>query len=58
MAYNATSAHSTTPNDPLYNPAQMWGLYKIRAADAWDITTGTAGVAVAVSDSGRWTPPR
>ena len=37
---------------PLYNPTQMWGLHKMRAADAWDITTGTAGVVVAVSDTG------
>ena len=45
-------AQSTTPNDPLYTPTQMWGLAKIKAGDAWDVTTGTAGVVVAVSDTG------
>ncbi len=30
----------------------MWGLAKIQAGDAWDVTTGTAGVVVAVIDTG------
>lgn len=47
------------PNDPYYSSSNswgqgyddLWGLKKIRAADAWDITKG-AGVVVAVIDTG------
>lgn len=38
------------PNDPLY--PQQWNLDLIRAAEAWDVTTGTRDVVVAVLDSG------
>ena len=38
------------PNDPLY--AQQWGLYRINADAAWDITTGSYQVVVAVIDTG------
>jgi subtilisin family serine protease len=41
---------STMPNDPLFS--QQWGLTKINAPGAWDITTGNSGVIVAVIDSG------
>lgn len=52
----------TTPNDPLFG--EMWGLLNtgepfggkpgadISATRAWDITTGSSGVVVAVADSG------
>ncbi len=52
---------NATPNDPSYS--QMWGLNNtgqtggtfdadIDAPEAWDITTGDPGIAVAVLDSG------
>lgn len=42
-----------TPNDPNFGPAnnQAWGLYKINAQQAWDISTGSATVKVAVTDN-------
>ena len=39
-----------TPNDPLL--AQQWGLHKIRAPQAWDISRGSAGISVAIIDEG------
>jgi PKD repeat protein len=41
-----------TPNDPSFSPSTttQWGLYKIRAQQAWDITTGNPNVLVAVVD--------
>jgi subtilisin family serine protease len=41
-----------TPNDPSFtvNTTTQWGLYKIQAPLAWDITTGTASTIVAVVD--------
>ena len=38
------------PNDPKYN--QLWGMDKIGAPQAWDITTGSANVIVGVIDTG------
>jgi subtilisin family serine protease len=43
--------HQTaTPDDPLF--PREWGLGVIRAPDAWDVTTGSPSVAVAVVDTG------
>jgi subtilisin family serine protease len=39
-----------TPNDPLYS--QMYGLSRINAPGAWDLTTGSSSVIVAVIDTG------
>lgn len=39
-----------TPNDPLY--ATQWHYPLIHLPQAWDITTGSAGVIVAVIDTG------
>ena len=39
-----------TPNDPLFDEA--WHLAKISAPVAWDTTTGSAAVTVAVVDTG------
>jgi len=47
------------PNDPYLTSqgtwgqayADLWGLYKIKAPDAWELSTG-AGIVVAVVDSG------
>jgi subtilisin family serine protease len=38
------------PNDPRYS--QTYGLSKIQAPQAWDVTTGSAAVTVAVVDTG------
>lgn len=48
------------PNDPYYKSTgawgqtypDMWGLPKIQASSAWDITTGSDSVIVAVTDTG------
>lgn len=45
--------HTLVPNDPLY--AQQWhyfGTYGINLPAAWDITTGSPSVVVAVIDTG------
>jgi subtilisin family serine protease len=39
-----------TPNDPRF--AELYGLAKISAPSAWDTTTGSASVVVAVIDTG------
>ena len=39
-----------TPNDPRYS--SLWGLAAIAAPVAWDTTTGSAGVSVAIVDTG------
>ncbi len=46
-----------TPNDPLFKQYQQqgdnqWALYKIGAPNAWDITTGSNNVTIAVLDTG------
>ncbi len=38
------------PNDPQYS--QLWGMEKIQAPTAWDVTKGSQSVVVAVIDSG------
>ena len=44
-------AHAdAVPNDPRY--PTLWGLQKISAPAAWDITTGSSSVKVAVVDTG------
>jgi len=40
---------SLTPDDPRYN--SQWHLRKIAAPEAWDITTGSSNVVVAVIES-------
>ncbi len=46
LAYPA----ATTPTDPLF--PDQWGLDKIDAPEAWDVTTGSSTVAIAIVDSG------
>lgn len=41
-----------TPNDPSFNSTSMWGMFKISAPSAWDISTGSSDVVVAVIDTG------
>jgi subtilisin family serine protease len=38
------------PNDP--DMAQLWGLPRIHAPEAWDVATGSRDVVVAVTDTG------
>lgn len=45
-----TVTPALVPNDPLYG--DQWGLAKINAPGAWDFTTGSANVTIAVLDSG------
>ncbi|MGB9178565.1 MAG: S8 family serine peptidase [Pyrinomonadaceae bacterium] len=40
-----------TPNDPYYNSNDLWGLFNVNAATAWDTAKGL-GVTVAVIDTG------
>jgi thermitase len=39
-----------TPNDPYFG--NQWGMTKIQAPDAWDVTTGSSGVKIAILDTG------
>ena len=41
-----------TPNDTQYNAGGMYGLGKISAPAAWDLTTGSSAVVVADIDTG------
>ena len=41
-----------TPNDPKYNENDLWNMFNAQAAGAWDITTGSDKVIVAVVDTG------
>ncbi len=47
--------HTTlTPNDPGYTNSTnngQWALFQINAAQAWDISTGSSGTVVAVTDN-------
>jgi thermitase len=45
-------AFSREPNDPFYSRGNQWALRKIGAPDAWDITTGSDKVTIAILDSG------
>jgi len=39
-------------NDPYYLNATLWGLLKVQAPQAWDVTTGSPYVSVAILDTG------
>jgi thermitase len=39
-----------TPNDPRFR--DQWGLQRIQAPSAWDVTTGVSSIIVAVLDTG------
>jgi subtilisin family serine protease len=41
-----------SPNDPLFSSSGMYGLTKIAAPSAWDLTTGSSAVVVADIDTG------
>jgi thermitase len=46
----ATAFGST--NDPFFTTGQQWHLAKIQAPSAWDVTTGSQNVVIAVVDTG------
>lgn len=39
-----------TPNDPNYNSSTQWSLFQVNASQAWDISTGSSSVTVAIVD--------
>ena len=41
-----------TPDDPLWH--NQWSARRVRAPQAWDITTGDGGPIIAIIDSGVW----
>ncbi len=41
---------TTTPNDARWS--DLWGMVKVNATGAWDVTTGSTNVIVAVIDTG------
>ncbi|MBI2420132.1 MAG: S8 family serine peptidase [Ignavibacteriales bacterium] len=41
---------STVPNDPSYS--SQWGLVKVKAAEAWDVTQGDTSVIIGIVDTG------
>jgi subtilisin family serine protease len=43
---------SQEPNDPFYTSNNQWALRKIGAPDAWDITTGSSDITIAILDTG------
>jgi subtilisin family serine protease len=43
---------NATASDTAYQNGTLWGLQRISAASAWDITTGSSNIIVAVVDSG------
>ena len=46
----ATAKLTATPNDPSFG--SLWGMTKISAPSAWNITTGSSQAVVAVIDTG------
>jgi serine protease len=48
--YPVNQVPEFTPNDPMFS--SQWGLVKIQAPDAWDITTGDSTVVIGIVDSG------
>jgi len=40
------------PNDPYFDNDHQWGMFKVKAAEAWDITHGSSNICVAILDTG------
>ena len=47
---SGTAGVSRSPNDPDYS--QQWALSKINAPAAWNVTTGTVAITIAIVDTG------
>jgi hypothetical protein len=41
-----------TPSDEQYVAGQQWGVSQIKAEQAWDITTGSSDIVIAILDTG------
>jgi thermitase len=52
LASNFSVSAEFRPNDPYY--WDQWGLVRIGAPNAWDVTLGKPSVVVAVVDTGVW----
>src|SRR5213595_4114831 len=52
VATNFPVHAESRPNDPYY--LDQWGMQKIGAPNAWDVTLGKPSVVVAVVDTGVW----
>lgn len=53
--YKSLHRSFLTPNDQYYSNNTQWNLFKINAAQAWDISTGSPSVIVAVTDNAIYT---
>lgn len=42
--------NTLTPNDPSYNSSTQWNLFQVNASQAWNLSTGSANVTVAIVD--------
>jgi len=40
------------PNDPYFDDDHQWGMFKVEAAQAWDITHGSSNTCIAILDTG------
>ena len=49
---NYICKNQLSPDDPYYQENFQWGLNRINAASAWNLTTGSNNVIIAVVDSG------
>lgn len=45
-----TNLDATTPTDTNFN--SQWGLQKIQAPEAWDLTSGSSSITIAILDTG------
>ena len=52
VAPNYIFHSSLVPNDPYYANGDLWGMVRIDAPSAWNISTGSKDVFVAVVDTG------
>ncbi len=43
---------TNTPNDEQYKAGQQWGVTQVKAEQAWDITTGSDQIKIAILDTG------
>lgn len=48
-------SYETTPDDPSYVDGDLWGMDRIRAPEAWDISVGSHEIVVGVIDTGIFT---
>lgn len=45
-------AYATTPDDPSYVDGDLWGMDRIRAPEAWDVSVGSHEIVVGIIDTG------